>query len=48
VIISESGIGKPSDIQYLRKAGADAFLVGTSIMETGDIGAKVAELYNSL
>ena len=48
VIISESGIGKPQDIQYLRNAGADAFLVGTSIMETGDIAGKVAELYNSL
>ena len=48
VIISESGISKPADIQFLSKAGADAFLVGTSIMETRDIGAKVAELYNSL
>jgi indole-3-glycerol phosphate synthase len=48
LIISESGIAKPADIQYLRKVGADAFLVGTSIMETGDVGAKVAELYNSL
>jgi indole-3-glycerol phosphate synthase len=48
LIISESGISKPEEIRYLRKAGADAFLVGTSIMETGDIGAKVAELYNAL
>lgn len=48
VIISESGISKPADIQYLKKAGADAFLVGTSIMETGDIGAKVSELYHAL
>jgi indole-3-glycerol phosphate synthase len=48
VIISESGVGKPEDIQYLRNAGADAFLVGTSIMETGDISGKVAELYNAL
>jgi len=48
LIISESGISKPADIQYLRKAGADAFLVGTSIMETGDPGAKVVELYNAL
>lgn len=48
LIISESGISKPADIQYLRQAGADAFLVGTSIMETGNISAKVAELYNSL
>lgn len=48
LIISESGISKPEDIQYLRRSGADAFLVGTSIMETGDVGAKVTELYNSL
>jgi indole-3-glycerol phosphate synthase len=48
IIISESGIGKSEDIQYLRNAGADAFLVGTSIMETGDIAGKVSELYNSL
>jgi indole-3-glycerol phosphate synthase len=48
VIISESGIARPEDVQYLRGAGADAFLVGTSIMETDDIGAKVAELYNAL
>jgi indole-3-glycerol phosphate synthase len=48
LIISESGISKPADIQYLRMAGADAFLVGTSIMQSEDIGAKVAELYNAL
>jgi indole-3-glycerol phosphate synthase len=47
-IISESGISRPADIQYLRKAGADAFLVGTSIMETGSVSAKVAELFNAL
>lgn len=48
LIISESGICKPRDIQYLRNVGADAFLVGTSIMESSDIGAKVSELYNAL
>lgn len=48
IIISESGIAKPDDIRYLKKAGANAFLVGTSIMETGDIAGKVNELYNSL
>ncbi|MEO9364053.1 MAG: indole-3-glycerol-phosphate synthase, partial [Nitrososphaera sp.] len=47
-VISESGISKPADIQYLRSAGADAFLVGTSIMETDDVGTKVRELYNTL
>jgi len=44
LIISESGIAKPEDIHYLKKAGADAFLIGTSIMETVDIAGKVAEL----
>lgn len=48
VIISESGISSATDIQNLRKAGADAFLIGTSIMETQDIASKVNELYYSL
>jgi indole-3-glycerol phosphate synthase len=48
VIISESGINSPKDIQYLKTAGADAFLVGTSIMQTTDIGAKISELYYAL
>lgn len=48
LIISESGISKPSDVQYLRAAGADAFLVGTSIMARGDIASKVKELYGAL
>jgi indole-3-glycerol phosphate synthase len=48
IIISESGISKPADIQYLRRVGADAFLVGTSIMQARDICRKVTELYNSI
>ena len=48
IIISESGISEPSEIKLLRDAGADAFLVGTSIMRTSDIAAKVVELYNAL
>jgi indole-3-glycerol phosphate synthase len=32
----------------LKKAGADAFLIGTSIMESDDIVSKVRELYLSL
>lgn len=48
MIISESGIGTPEDIHYLKTAGADAFLVGTSIMQTPDIGAKISELYYAL
>ena len=48
VIISESGISSSEDIKYLKSAGADAFLVGTSIMQTPDIGAKISELYYAL
>jgi indole-3-glycerol phosphate synthase len=48
VIISESGINSQDDIQLLKKAGADAFLVGTSIMESEDIAKKVKELYLSI
>ncbi len=48
VIVSESGISKPADIQYLRRIGADAFLIGTSIMETDNVGAKVRELYSAI
>jgi indole-3-glycerol phosphate synthase len=48
VIISESGIASPQDIQYLRRVGADAFLVGTTIMQTHDIGSKVSELYYAI
>jgi indole-3-glycerol phosphate synthase len=47
-IISESGISNSEDIKYLRSAGADAFLVGTSVMQAPDISAKVYDLYYAL
>jgi indole-3-glycerol phosphate synthase len=48
LIISESGINSPEDIQYLKRAGADAFLVGTTIMQTPNIGDKVSRLYYAI
>lgn len=45
IIISESGISSPKDIQYLKGIGADGFLVGTSIMQTPKISTKVSQLY---
>ncbi|MFQ5941450.1 MAG: indole-3-glycerol-phosphate synthase, partial [Nitrososphaerales archaeon] len=33
-VVSESGISQPDDIRYLKRIGADAFLVGTSIMQS--------------
>src|SRR5574337_49019 len=34
IIVSESGIETPSDIKFLSKCGANAFLVGSSIMKS--------------
>jgi indole-3-glycerol phosphate synthase len=46
-IVSESGIKTPGHLQFLRGCGADAFLVGSSIMLTDDIEQKVKELVNT-
>lgn len=47
VILSESGIETPEDIQYLKKCGADAFLIGSTIMKSDNIAEQVRELVNS-
>jgi indole-3-glycerol phosphate synthase len=44
IIVSESGIETTEDIKRLQKAGATAFLVGTSIMQSKNIEKKVREL----
>jgi len=43
-ILSESGIETTEDIQYLKKCGADAFLVGSSIMKSDNIEEQVRKL----
>ena len=43
-ILSESGINTPEDIRYLKKCGADAFLVGSSIMKSDNIKEQVRGL----
>jgi len=43
-ILSESGIETIEDIQYLKKSGADAFLVGSSIMKSDNIEEQVRKL----
>lgn len=48
LIISESGISNADDINLLRNAGADAFLVGTSLMENSkDMSKKIQELLHA-
>ena len=47
-IVAESGISRPEDVRRLRAMGADAFLVGTSIMKSGNIGGAVRDLVGAL
>ena len=44
VRVAESGISTPSDMQRLRSAGFNAFLVGESLMRKPDPGAALTEL----
>jgi len=43
-VVSESGIESADDVRRLKSAGATGFLVGTSIMKSPNIEAKVREL----
>ncbi len=48
IVISESGIKGPKDIIKLKSAGADAFLIGTTLMEKSKgMGQKIKELVES-
>ena len=47
IILSESGINTVEDIQYLKKCGADAFLIGSSIMKSNNIEEQVKKLVNA-
>jgi len=44
LVVAESGIETAADVRRLRAAGADAFLVGTSIMRAENVREKVREL----
>ena len=48
IVISESGIRTQEDIRFLHKCGADAYLVGTSIMKANDIQQTVQNLVNAI
>jgi indole-3-glycerol phosphate synthase len=44
VLVAESGVHTPSDVERLAAIGADAMLVGESLVRAEDAGAKVREL----
>jgi indole-3-glycerol phosphate synthase len=43
LVVSESGIMNPQDLVFLRNCGAQAFLIGSSVMMADDIEQKVKE-----
>jgi indole-3-glycerol phosphate synthase len=44
IVVSESGISTRKDVLMLQDNGIDAMLIGTSFMETPDIGRKIDDL----
>jgi indole-3-glycerol phosphate synthase len=44
VVVSESGISTEEDMKYLKKAGADAALIGEAFMRERDFGKKLKGL----
>jgi len=48
ITVSESGIKSREDVLRLENAGIDAMLIGTSLMESYNIGTKIDELRGTL
>jgi len=46
ILVTESGILAPADVQKMRAAGIDAFLVGEAFMREADPGAALRRLFN--
>ena len=45
LLITESGIATQDDVQRLRGAGVQAFLVGEAFMRADEPGAALAQLF---
>ena len=48
IAISESGLSRAADIQRLKDAGFGGYLIGTSLMVTGDPGTALADLLKGI
>lgn len=46
IVVTESGILAPADVELMRRRGVNAFLVGESFMRADDPGQKLAELFD--
>lgn len=45
IVVTESGIHTPTDVQLMREHNVNAFLVGEAFMKADDPGEKLAELF---
>ena len=48
IVVSESGISAPGEVERLREAGVSAFLVGEALMRAGDPGRELLRLFPDL
>ena len=48
IFVAESGVKTADDIDVLRKIGADAVLIGETLMKASDKKAKLAELKGNI
>ncbi len=48
ILVAESGIQKSADLRMVREQGADAVLIGETLMRSGDIGAALSSLREGL
>jgi len=47
VVVGESGIDSPADLNFLRGCGARAFLIGGAVMRADNVESKVKEFVNA-
>jgi len=47
MVVTESGVLTPADVQTLRKGKVDCFLVGEAFMRASDPGAELARLFGA-
>ena len=47
VVVSESGISTPADIDFLKRCKVDAVLIGEAFMVCGDLPGKVKEIVSA-
>ena len=45
LLVTESGIGAPADVQRMAASGVSAYLVGSTFMSAPDPGAELARLF---